>query len=126
MTPSLRRVVQEVCDLRSSWSLALGVGGPAVALADGGDDHHGTFSPTVTKPASDDNESVAGEQKSGEQGDEENTDLANEVETADDQQGVGDELKVGDGQDGQLCDDDAQAGASPSACADDDGTEVDD
>ncbi len=68
--------------------LALGVAGPAVALADDGVSDRGGAQ--VTAPAAgsvndqgDDDGSVADEQQSGEQGDVENADLASAVEQED-------------------------------------------
>ncbi|MEY2515655.1 MAG: hypothetical protein QOJ89_3013 [bacterium] len=88
--------------------VALGVAGPTAVSA--ADDDNGT---TVTAPASHEGESAADEQRSGEDGDVENTDLATEVEQADgadDEDGVNEESEVGDGVDGQVDDDADDAG----------------
>jgi hypothetical protein len=92
--------------------LALGVAGPAVAsaAADEGNNDNRT-SVTTTAPVTDEGQSTADEQQSGEQGDVENTDLATQVEEADganNQEGVNEEGQVGDGADGQV--DDGAAG----------------
>jgi len=87
--------------------VALGVAGPAIASAsDEGNNDNGT-AVTATSPGSDEGQSTADEQQSGEQGDVENTDLATEVEQADgadNEDGANDEGQVGDGDDGQVDD----------------------
>ena len=87
--------------------LALGVAGPAVALADDGGDR-GQGATQVTAPAgapvndqADDDGSVADEQQSGEQGDVENTDLAGQVEQ-EDAADQGDDNEQGDAQNSDL------------------------
>jgi hypothetical protein len=88
---------------------------PAVASADEGNNVNGT-PVTATAPANGEGQSTADEQQSGEQGDVENTDLATQVEEIDganNQQGVNEEGAVGDGADGQV--DDGAAGNSQGA-----------
>ncbi len=90
--------------------LALGISGPAAALAsDGGDggDHAGTsVGATVTAPVDQSGE----DQQSGEQGDVENTDLASQVEQEDatdqssDAPGEDDNPTAGDQQSGAQVD----------------------
>jgi hypothetical protein len=86
--------------------LTLGIAGPAVAIADGGNNNNDNGTPVTTKapaPASGQGQSTADEQESGEQGDVENTDLATQVEEVDganNQDGVNEEDEVGDGNHG--------------------------
>jgi hypothetical protein len=85
--------------------VALGVAGPTAVSAADDDD---ATAVTATAPANHEGESAADEQRSGEDGDVENTDLATEVEQADgadDKDGVNEESEVGDGVDGQVDDD---------------------
>ncbi len=95
--------------------LALGVAGPAVAsAADEGNNDNGTPL-TTTAPVTDEGQSTADEQQTGEQGDVENTDLATQVEEADganNQVGVNEEGQVGDGADGQVDDGQVDDGAA--------------